>query len=553
MDKLQPLIRHHFWILAGIAVPLILYGYYSANGQLKAATAVRQDALQKTLSGVSPGNEPNTDYVKKLELINGFLAGSVDDAIVDLWRNQQARMTWPPLVAEKIPAQFMAEFDQQVPFIYKGAYEDAFRKLQERVQPVRPVDPMVRQDRNATVLPNQKVILAASLPQAAFGQFGISSQEMWDAQIDIWLTELLLDAIVKLNQEKESVSEAYLRRLDILQLMGGTGAPTTSDANAGSGGGDMSGMAAAMNPGGGMNLGPNVSGSVAFPPEQEFGPAMEGGGQMSMDMSAAGPGGAAAPTPPKRYIGDTEAPPYLQRGFYMSVIIQQNKIADFLTELVNSDWPIQVRRFQVGVNPYRTAPAAEAMPGMSEGFMSPEMSMSGPGMGRFESSSPSMSGMPGMGGGYGSGMPVANRANQFATNLPKFATEALNHPDLVKLDLCGIITMYKQPTEALAAVEARRAAELEAKKAALPPPVVPVEPAPAVEAAPAQPAPDAALPATAAPVPMVEGMPAVPAPAPTDPSAVPATPPAGTPVPENGAAPPPSDPAAPAAPQTPPQ
>jgi hypothetical protein len=200
-----------------------------------------------------------------------------------------------------------------------------------------------------------------------------------------------------------------------------------------------------------------MNASVAFPVEQEFGPSVEGGGQMSGSMEM---GGVATVAPPRRYIGDTEGKNYLERGFYMSVIIMQNKIPDFLVELANSDWPVQVRRFQVGVNPYRTtAPASEMIPG-SEYSSSPDM-YSGSSM---ESSSMPMSySSPGM---NATGMPMqgAARPNKYATNLPKFATDALNHPDLVQLDLCGIITMYKQPVEIMAAVETRKQAE--AQKAA---------------------------------------------------------------------------------------
>src|SRR5690606_32163531 len=65
------------------------------------------------------------------------------------------------------------------------------------------------------------------------------------------------------------------------------------------------------------------------------------------------PGGASAAAPPKRYTAETEEAPFLERGFYLSVIIMQTKIPDFIVTLANSDWPVQVRRFQVGVNPYR--------------------------------------------------------------------------------------------------------------------------------------------------------------------------------------------------------
>ncbi len=459
MDKLQPLIRNQFWILAGLVIPLVLYGYYSANSQLKAATKAREETLEKTKSGVSPGNVPNEDYIKKLKFINGSLETYVDDAIVELWKHQQARMTWPSLVASRIPADFLADFDQQVPFIYKGAYEDVYRRLMERVQPVRPMDPMVPYNPKNPIAPNQKVILMAGLPQANFGQFGITSQEMWDAQIDVWMTELLLDAIVEINRDKESVRESVVRRLDILQLLGGSGEPVTADASAG---GEMGGMDAGMEGmGGGMRMGASrsVNASVAFDPKQEFGPAVDtgGGGEMmgaEMDFG----GGAAAQAAPRRYIGDPEALPYFERGFYMSVIIQQNKIPDFIVQLANSDWPIQVRRFQVGANPYRTNQVQSSVDGFQGGmneFNLPTFEGDAGGIGAPGDVSPESGFNPGV---YASGDRTGTkRPNPYSANLPPFVTDALNHPDLVRLDLCGVITMYKQPKEVLAAVETRRA------------------------------------------------------------------------------------------------
>ena len=32
MDKLQPVIKHRFWILAALVPPLCIFGYYKANG-----------------------------------------------------------------------------------------------------------------------------------------------------------------------------------------------------------------------------------------------------------------------------------------------------------------------------------------------------------------------------------------------------------------------------------------------------------------------------------------------------------------------------------------
>jgi len=53
-------------------------------------------------------------------------------------------------------------------------------------------------------------------------------------------------------------------------------------------------------------------------------------------------------------------------------------------------------------------------------------------------------------GGEGGGLGGAKSAFGGLTNgLPEFAQAALNHPDLIQLDLCGVITMYRQPTELL--------------------------------------------------------------------------------------------------------
>lgn len=473
MDKLQPLIRNRFWILIGLVIPLVLYGYYSANGSLKQATIERENALDGVKNGVSTGFEPNEDYIRKLSHINTFLDESVQDAIVDLWKKQQERMTWPRAVASRVPEEFMGEFDRQVPFIYKGLYPELIRRLQKRVQPVEPVDmsntatnpmglPMGGSGtplpgRPQTPAPNQKVILAAMVPHAQFAQFGITSQEMWDAQIDIWMTELLFDAIVKINEDKENISDAVVRRIDLIELVGGSGEPVTKDAGAAGGGMDEEGMGR----GGMMSGQAAIPKDVAFSPAEEFGSpidAASGGGES--DFEGMGGMAGAAGAAQKRYINETEDAPFLERGFYLSVIIQQTKIPDFITTLVNSDWPIQVRRFHVGENPYKQSQTGAINTTSQRGFESE----SGFGLG-------GMSGGLGSRGGFGLGSrprerlsgtgrdPMASAlTNIYDSNLPEYAMSALNHPDLVRLDVCGIITMYRQPKEILEAVAARKAA-----------------------------------------------------------------------------------------------
>ena len=47
MDKLQPILKNHFWILLVPLLSMNLWGYFSANGALKAAIATREADLDK--------------------------------------------------------------------------------------------------------------------------------------------------------------------------------------------------------------------------------------------------------------------------------------------------------------------------------------------------------------------------------------------------------------------------------------------------------------------------------------------------------------------------
>ncbi|MDB4733583.1 hypothetical protein OAF42_03980 [Planctomicrobium sp.] len=71
MDKLQPIIKNRFWILAGLVVPLAMYGFFSANSKLKAATTARETELKGVLSNIPGGtNDPNEEYAAGLQKIN---------------------------------------------------------------------------------------------------------------------------------------------------------------------------------------------------------------------------------------------------------------------------------------------------------------------------------------------------------------------------------------------------------------------------------------------------------------------------------------------------
>ncbi|MEW4488372.1 hypothetical protein AB1L42_09845 [Thalassoglobus sp. JC818] len=510
MDKLQPLIRNRFWILGALTLPLAMYGFFSANGALKAATEQRESTL-KGLTIPTGTNDPNEDYKEKLAKINAEYEQNVENSIVEIWNKQKERMTWPAVVANDVPPIFMDPegFDLDVTDTYKRHYPQLMLKLQERVEPVMPIDRNAAggtaigvpysgrggaMPKEADVPWQQKVILAAQLPIAQFDRLAATSEQVWNAQIDIWLLELLFDAVRKMNEDKDSVTEAVLRRIDILKLFGGSGEPRPTGAPAGAGGygGYDSGYGGGYDsgypgPGGGGGgygggygsdrggSGASMSVNVAFDPAQEFGSpadasASAGSASMGYDSGygggydsggyGGGYGGMAAGGKQLRYIADSEDKRVLERGFYMSVIIMQSKIPDFIVELANSEWPIRVTRFHVGKNPYFSeAGAGSSMYGSPMGMMGGYG-----GEGDYDGGQSYGGGYAGSyGGSYGGGFGSLGAGGQAAgipgvgnlsSNLPTYATAAMNHPDLVQLDLCGVITMFKQPQEIIDALTA---------------------------------------------------------------------------------------------------
>ena len=514
---MNKLIRHRFWILLALVPPLVVFGYYSANGAIKQATTARESALDTSFNGIPKSPGPNETYFKAdkggLEVFNKQLRTAVDIEMVRVWAQQVPRMTWPPEMVDNgyVPDTYRGEFTRDAVSIYKDGYEKQLRNLWLSLEPLRPgpsgsVTGKVRYDR-------------AQLPQYYFGPLSVPSEKIWNAQEDIWLLQLLFDAIRNTNRPADNAAKAPVRWLTSLSLMGGNGQSTVRSGGGPAGGRPAGFGVGAGEKGGGGNFieDDDYSGSmplrgggggqadVAFNASEEFGdptkrtsgpgrapgaPAGMGGGRGnfiedddyagSVPLAAAGRGMMDENL--LRYIDEdkNKNAKFQERGFYMSVLIDQNKIADFLVELANSDWPIQIVRFNVGPNPHA---GMRGMGGAAGGMYS----ASGRGNRQADSDGPSFRGG---GRGIGSASTMSSMLSAMEDEdgdmmAPGFSNPLLqggmgqagggigpasiltsdqigslfSHPDLVEMHLCGKITMYKPPSqELLTSVQAAAAA-----------------------------------------------------------------------------------------------
>lgn len=458
MDKLQPILKNQFWILLVPLFSMNLWGYFSANSQLRAATEARQKELDSVKSAIPAGvTDPNASYTEELKKTNDVLVTLVDKELLDLWNRQKKRMVWPARVAADIPKVYKSEIkSRQV----RLAYQKDFSLVRQQVYET--VEPFVLDKQGITWTPKVDFPIEFINPYWAPTNLAIDSPTMWDNQEDLWLTQLILEAIREVNKDADSESSAMVRKVINFRLLGGNGESSVMPVEGAEGNGFDD------EDGGGVprrQMGPTaaIATSVAFDPSEEFGT----GGDPSMMTNGRGITSfsdeeeemdAEVPTGPLRYVKEDEAAPYVQRGFYLSVVINQNNVVDFLVALANSEWPTQVTRFHFGKNPYGPPDpfsargvangAGSARPGMFTDDDDVKGRRGGRGMARPMNAGPPMQdgeagfgfGRGGAGGGRVGGLPSAA-----APGNTGYPPDALLHPDLVQLDLTGLITIYRQP------------------------------------------------------------------------------------------------------------
>lgn len=581
MDAIK---KHRFWILLGLALPMILYGYFSANSALSAATQAREDQIKAAENSIPASSKPNTRFAEGLKAVNEKHKMLVDAAVGSLWTEQAKLMTWPPIVASEVPKTYRGAFPTlRSKFAYRQEYPNLFRNLFESLEPVVPENM-----KGISWTPKVFVEPKALTVTVFHPTRPVSDEQVWDAQEDMWLMTMLASAVRDANKYADGPANSTIRAIELFRLLGGTGTavPKAAMGAAGSGGADGGGYAdpSMMMAGGGATQAARPGGAMVNPAE-EFGPESDGavaspdGMSMPADAGAAGYGGGAAAAPKIRYIGNAEGE-FKERGFYLRVIISQMKIPEFLTLLTNRPWPVRIVRFNMSPNPHEKA----FTPGMPMGPESYPMGVNPEGSAAYTGSpfgggygasmempggesSPFGGGMGGMGGFGGNSLMTAEAgAASILPNYPKVEDRygALQNPDLIQLDVLGAITIYNPPKDGAApategttpestpmgevATTPEGAAPAETPMPAATDPAAPMPAATPAAAAPAATTPTpmpATDPAAATPAPA----PATPAPAPAAPAAgEPAAPPAAPPVPAASAPPV----AAPANPGTPP-
>lgn len=426
MDKLKPLIQHHFWIVFGLVLILPLAGWMPAASQFSQKTAEKISKIDEAFNKVPGGAQANKSWSTRLNEKAQMAEEKNLDARYGLWKRQEAMMVWPSTIRKDLqPKAYRDEISPIARNIYKNNYKIEVRNVW------RKADPFNIETGKGTVLFDLE-----QMPRYEFGELTPKSNELWDAQEDLWLLESLLKSIRRANSDASLLTESLVRSIKVLELVGGPGDYPEAERPAGSSeygdeGGEfemfddpdmMDGGAEGGRRGRMGSIGPQ---SVSFSPADEFGKE-EG-----------------------RYIDYKEGTVFKKRGFYLEAIIDHQRLPKLLAELSNNSWPVTITRVQM-------AQAGSEAASRSGGEM--EMGMdfeteyeSGGLMGGRGRSGPAMiqrprplgpsRPMPMPGGADEYGPEGSARGSEFAS----LAAAAQFGPQLAVVAISGVIHIYNPP------------------------------------------------------------------------------------------------------------
>ena len=396
MDKLQPIIKHHFWLVFLIAVLLPPIAWWVTTGELAAEISERTSSLDSTFSGIANGqNAANEDWANGVNQLIAIRTQANRMALNRLWQAQTDLMVWPPVVAEYMNiCPYRGELEdvrmkQVLPAMYRDGYERDVRRVWHIPEPID--DGTTRVDSEA----KQKVVFPyASLPRipaAKWDGLPPTWQEIWNAQEDLWLLGEVLASVRRTNDSTSSITDSYVKQIMQVQLFGGkkAAAPSSSGSTTGAAGyPGMSpgypGMVPGMPGGAGRRGGTSaLSKPAEFPISEEYEVSSSGGGPASQYMRDEGGTSGGSPTAASdpnsdesRYVQSEEA--YRTRGFKLKVAIDQMQVPTLIRELLNSQYPIEVIRFQQSaMNPEEPGkptsrssgyPGGNSLSGMNSGY-----------------------------------------------------------------------------------------------------------------------------------------------------------------------------------------
>jgi len=465
MDKLQPVLKHKFWILASIALLLPVIGWYMANSAVSQEIQARKDSIKQSKDQIPGGSvQVNPEISQELQVLVDERKKWLKQARMTVWNNQRKLMFWPSEVAnlmQEVP--YRGELNDHVAReIYATRYHSSFED-----DVIGILDPFNPETNRGRIIVNRQRI--THVPENEWDILTPGWKEMWDAQEDLWLLTDLFQSIAEINRGPNlTILDTPIRELKELQLIGGNrDALGAGTGGMGEGMGGAAGGEGAVpfdDPGMGMDpfsgriqgggSGDLRVGKPTFDPSQEFGPATS---TISGDNPDDAPPGTDGPLmgakrTVERYVDKGDELEFRTRGFYMHLVMDHRQLPELLVQLTKSNWPVEIVRVnQTSLHPTVIMGDSDLSNPMAGGAGADPFGPAGP-----DGAPPDIN-LDDF-GQDGGGFPDAGGNRRRSGGSSTLAKAALADPYMAEVVIAGLMTLYKPP-EGLTEAQTEKTAE----------------------------------------------------------------------------------------------
>lgn len=342
---LRWIVKYRFWLILGLSALLPTIGYVVGSGPIQKATADEVGKIKGADSGVAPYTAPgvvNDQWKPLVDDKKGVLTQDVNKAWEKLYARQAPLLKWPDLVEQRFhewgrkwPENVDLGAVQKAISDYVDSYEKA---VDETYKKVRPWDYV--EGTGIVVVPDKLTLLRPSVFDPANPP---SLSKVWSAQERLWIQGTLLDAVAQINGKAKGWDDAVVKQINALEV----GSPLAQDQKSLVEGKTVK-IADEIIPPGGT--------PTAAAADADAGAAGGPGGEAAlrgMMPGMPGMGGMAAQVTDDVYHLDVPSDQYTILPVSMTVLVDQNRLPEFLVGLENSPMAIQVLEFEMlkPVNP----------------------------------------------------------------------------------------------------------------------------------------------------------------------------------------------------------
>ena len=331
-QALRWVVRNRFWLILGLSALLPFIGYAVGSGPINEATKKKADEIKGADTAVGPftsPNIPNDQWKPIVDEKKEVLTKDVNKAWARLYEVQAPLLKWPDVVesqfhawGRKWPENVDLGAVQKAIDDYVNAYE---KEVDATYKKVNPWD--YETGKGVVVVPDKTVLLHPSTFDPANPP---SLNKVWSAQERLWIQATLLDAIAKINGKAKGWDDAVVKQINLIEV----GSALAQDQKSLVEGKTVKAAEEIVAPGG-----------TSAPAAESAANGRHGPSRMMM-MGGAGGGRAGrhrGRLPPQ----DLTSTQFTVVPVSMTVLVDQNRLQEFLVGLENSPMAIQILEFEM--------------------------------------------------------------------------------------------------------------------------------------------------------------------------------------------------------------